>query len=89
MSTLEMALKMMAEATMTELTRIWNPQGLAENQDIAKRVGCVSGGARKAIEKDSGRSVITSENAARLNTAATTMVEDMAQAAEKEEIEEK
>lgn len=88
MSTLELTLNMLAEATTTELTKTRNPQGLAENQDVARRGGRVAGDARKAIEKESGRPVITSENAAQLNTVVATMIEDVAQAMKKEEIEE-
>lgn len=79
MSTLELTLNMLAEATTTELTKTRNPQGLAENQDVAKRGGRVAGDARKAIEKESGRPVITSENAAQLNTVVATMIEDVAE----------
>lgn len=79
MSTLELTLNMLAEATTTELTKTRNPQGLAENQDVARRGGRVAGDARKTIEKESGRPVITSENAAQLNTVVVTMIEDVAE----------
>lgn len=79
MSTLELTLNMLAEATTTELTKTRNPQGLAENQDVAKRGGRVAGDARKAIEKESGRPVITADNAAQLNTVVATMIEDVAE----------
>ena len=79
MSTLELALNMLAGATTTELTKTRNPQGLAENQDVARRGGRVAGDARKAIEKESGRPVIISENAAQLNTVVATMIEDVAE----------
>ena len=85
MSTLELTLNMLAEATTTELTKTRNPQGLAENQDVARRGGRVAGDARKAIEKESGRPVITSENAVQLNTVVATMIEDVAQTTKKEE----
>lgn len=88
MSTLELTLNMLAEATTTELTKTRNPQGLAENQDVARRGGRVAGDARKAIEKESGRPVITADNAAQLNTVVATMIEDVAQAMKKKEIEE-
>lgn len=87
MSTLELALNMLAEATTTELTRAQNPQGFAENQDIAKRGGRVAGDARKAIEKESGRPAITAENAAQLNTVVASMVEDVARSIEEDIIE--
>ena len=79
MSTLELTLNMLAEATTTELTKTRNPQELAENQDVARRGGRVAGDARKAIEKESGRPVIISENAAQLNTVVATMIEDVAE----------
>ena len=79
MSTLELTLNMLAEATTTELTKTRNPQGLAENQDVARRGGRVAGDARKAIEKESGRPVITADNAAQLNTVVATMIEDVAE----------
>lgn len=39
MSTLELALNMLAEATTTELTKAQNPQGLGENRMVAKQGG--------------------------------------------------
>ena len=47
MSTLELALNMLAEATTTELTNAQNPQGLEENRAVAKQGGKVAGNARK------------------------------------------
>ena len=63
MSTLELALNMLAEATTTELTNAQNPQGLEENRVVAKQGGAVAGNARKEIESQTGRPVVTSGNA--------------------------
>ncbi|HDR1845082.1 TPA: BRO family protein [Pasteurella multocida] len=63
MSTLELVLNMLAEATTTELTNVTNPRGLEENKKIAKRGGAIAGNARKDIEQQTGRSVITTKNA--------------------------
>jgi len=63
MSTLELALNMLAEATTTELTRVQNPQGLEENKAVAQRGGAIAGNARENIEAQTGRPVITSGNA--------------------------
>lgn len=63
MSDLELVLNMLAEATTTELTKAHDPQGLTENQRIARRGGKVAGDARKAIEADTGIPVITAKNA--------------------------
>lgn len=63
MTTLEIVLNMLAEATTTELTKTSNPQGLAENKQVAKRGGSIAGNARKEIEKETGKPVVTSQNA--------------------------
>ena len=63
MSTLEIVLNMLAEATTTELTKTTNPQGLEENKKVAKEGGSIAGDARKAIEEKTGKPVITSKNA--------------------------
>lgn len=75
MSTLELVLNMLAEATTAELAKGHDAQGFAENQEIAKRGGKVAGDARKAIEADTGKSVITSKDAAQLNQVVTDMIE--------------
>lgn len=75
MSTLELALNMLAEATTTELTRAQNPKGLEENRIVAKTGGQIAGEARQRIEKETGNSVITSQNASRLNSVVTGMIE--------------
>ena len=75
MSTLELALNMLAEATTTELTKTQNPQGLEENRVVAKKGGKIAGEARMRIEKETGNPVITSQNAASLNSVVTGMIE--------------
>jgi len=63
MSTLELVLNMLAEATTTELAKAHDAQGLSENQKVARRGGKVAGDARKTIEADTGKPVITKQNA--------------------------
>lgn len=63
MSTLELVLNMLAEATTTELTHATNPQGLDKNKQVAKEGGSIAGDARKSIEKRTGKPVITPQNA--------------------------
>lgn len=75
MSTLELALNMLAEATTTELTKTQNPQGLEENRVVARTGGKIAGEARMRIEKETGNPVITSQNAAGLNSVVTGMIE--------------
>lgn len=79
MSTLELALNMLAEATTTELTRVQNPQGLAENQVVARQGGGIAGDARKQIETQTGRPVVTSANATTLYSVVTQAIEGVAQ----------
>ena len=80
MSTLELALNMLAEATTTELTNAQNPQGLEENQTVARQGGTVAGNARKEIEAQTGRPVVTSGNAQNmlLGNAVVGMIESVA-----------
>ena len=67
MTTLEIVLNMLAEATTTELTKTTNPKGLEENKKVAKEGGSVAGNARKEIEQKTGKPVITSKNAVDLS----------------------
>ena len=85
MSTLELALNMLAEATTTELTNAQNPRGLEENRAVAKQGGKVAGNARKEIESQTGRPVITSDNAQTmlLGNAVVEMIESVAKEDEK------
>lgn len=77
MSTLELALNMLAEATTTELVKVQHPRGLTANKMVAKQGGSIAGNARKNIEEQTGRPVITSGNAQSLllNTAVVGMIE--------------
>ena len=79
MSTLELALNMLAEATTTELTKVQNPEGLEENRDTAKQGGSVAGNARKEIEAKTGKPVISSENAESMlmGSVVTEMIEKL------------
>ena len=79
MSTWELARNMLAEATTTELTKVQNPHGLAENQKTAHDGGSVAGNARKDIEDRTGRSVITSQNAKQLNGVVTELIEGVSE----------
>ncbi len=82
MSTLELVLNMLAEATTTELSKAHNPQTFEENREIAKRGGKYAGNARKEIEADTGKPVITSKNATELNQVVVNLIESIV---EKEE----
>ena len=80
MSTAEIVLNMLAEVATTELSKGQQPEGFAENKEVARRGGRIAGQARQAIEADSGQPVITSQNAAQLNAMVTQMIETVASA---------
>ncbi|MDR1132405.1 MAG: Bro-N domain-containing protein [Oscillospiraceae bacterium] len=76
MSDLELVLTMLAEATTTEISKTVKPESFEENQRTARRGGRIAGNARREIEADTGKPVITEKNAAQLNTLVTDMIED-------------
>ena len=78
MTTLELVLNMLAEATTTEISKQKAPATLSENIDVARVGGKVAGDARKAIETQTGVPVITSKNAAQLSEVVTNLLEDAA-----------
>jgi hypothetical protein len=63
MSTLELVLNMLAEATTTEISKEQKPETFEENKQVAKRGGQIAGNARKEIEADTGKPVITKKTA--------------------------
>lgn len=63
MTTTEIILNMLAETATKDIANAANPQGLEENKKVAKRGGSIAGNARKEIEHETGKSVITSKNA--------------------------
>ena len=62
MSTLELVLNMLAEATTTEISKEKNPQTFADNRKVAKKGGEVAGNARKDIEERTEKPVISLQN---------------------------
>lgn len=78
MTTLELVLNMLAEATTTELSKEHQPEGFTENQEIARRGGKIAGQTRKAIEADTGKPVITAQSAQDFRKLITDIVADTA-----------
>ena len=76
MTTLEVVLNMLAEATTAELTKTTNPKGLEENRKVAKRGGSIAGNARKEIEIETGKPVITSQKAVDMSKLIEDVVKD-------------
>ena len=75
MTTLELVLNMLAEATATEISKQKAPSTFSENIAVAREGGEAAGIARKAVEERTGVPVITSKNAAQLNQVVTDLLE--------------
>ena len=63
MTNVELALNTLAEVATTELSRQRNPKGMAESKQAAQAGGKVAKNAREDLERQLGRSVISSERA--------------------------
>ena len=59
MTNLEMAFNILAEASTTELSKQRDPQGMEEQKKVAKEGGSVAKVARKQLEAQLGRSIIS------------------------------
>lgn len=77
MSTLELVLNMLAEATTAEISKEKKPETFEENRIVANEGGAAAGEARVAVEKRTGKSVITSKNANELQNLVTGLIEDI------------
>ena len=75
MSTLELVLNMLAEATTTEISKQKKPETFEENRMVANEGGEAAGEARLAVEKRTGKPVITNKNAAQLQDLVTGLIE--------------
>jgi len=62
MNDLELIFSMLGEASTTEITRNTNAKGFPENKIAAKKGGRIAGDARIALEKESGKKVISEDN---------------------------
>lgn len=85
MTTLELVLNMLAEATTTEISKQKTPKTFSENLAVAREGGEAAGIARKAVEERTGVPVITSKNAAQLNQIVTELLEGAATSSEKQD----
>lgn len=53
---------MLGEASTTHITKAEHPSGFVENKKVARRGGNVAGIARKKLEQETRRKVISREN---------------------------
>ena len=62
MTDLELIFSMLGEASTTQITRVEDPDGFDENKSVARRGGNVAGIARKKLEQETRRKVISRGN---------------------------
>ena len=79
MTTLELVLNMLAEATTTELSKTTKPATFSENRQVAQTGGAIAGNTRREIEATTGKPVISPQNAAQLNRVVADMIEETAE----------
>ena len=63
MTNIELALNTLAEASTTEISKARNPKGFQQSAEVARKGGEIAGDARKKLERQIGRSVVSSETA--------------------------
>lgn len=66
MSNLELVLKMLAEATTTEISKEKKPATFQQNKKIAKQGGTIAGNTRKEIEEKTGKKIVSAVSAKKL-----------------------
>ena len=62
MTNLELILNMLAEVSTTEISKVENPDGFDESRDVAKRGGNIAGNAKREIEANTGKKVVSKKN---------------------------
>lgn len=88
MTTTELVLNMLAETSTTDISKETKPETFEENIQAARQGGEVAGIARQALEQRTGKTVITSRNAAQLNAVVTGMIEGVVNVKDEKETEE-
>ena len=85
MSTTEIILNMLAETSTKDISQASKPETFEENIEVARRGGNVAGIAKQALEAETGKPVITSQNAAQLNAVVTGLIEGVVDAEKKKD----
>lgn len=62
MTDLELIFTMLGEASTTEITRNKDARGFKENKTVARKGGRIAGEARRKLEIESGKSVVSNDN---------------------------
>lgn len=63
MTNTELAFNLLAEVSATELSKAQNPKGLNQSKKVAASGGAIAGNARKELEAQLGRSIVSPLNA--------------------------
>ena len=63
MTNIELALNNLAEVSAKEISKAQNPKGFKQSAAVARKGGKIAGDARKKLESQIGRSVISREKA--------------------------
>lgn len=66
MTNKELVMNMLAELSTKEISEVLNPKTMSDHEDVAKRGGGVAKEARLKLEAETGKPVVTSQNAKRL-----------------------
>ena len=76
MTSTELILNMLAEVATKDIAEAKNPLGLEENKEVAKKGGNIAKTAKESIEKQTGKSVISSKNATDTSELLTHIIDD-------------
>lgn len=63
MTNMELVLNMLAEVSTTEISKKQQPKTIAENRKVAAAGGSIAGNARKQLEAETGKKVVSKLNA--------------------------
>ena len=74
MTTTELVLNMLAETSTKDISKVEKPETFEQNRSVAQRGGGIAGSAREALEKETGKRVITSDNAQLLGLTVSNMI---------------
>jgi hypothetical protein len=66
MTNKELVINMLAELSTKEISEVVNPQSLPEHEDVAKRGGGVAKEAKLKLEAETGKKVVSAQNARQL-----------------------
>ena len=58
----ELIFNMLGEKATTDITKTRDAQGFEENKQVAERGGQIAHNARKELEKETGKSIVSNDN---------------------------